>query len=116
MASTAITTTTATTLTTYSIEKGLLAVEHLLAADPKNTHFILGIILEWRGLMKGSSPDEGCVVEYLTLDTYAIHEALIDGSPLSEMKSIEQFQCWRALETYMQDLYQKRFFDLCIER
>lgn len=105
----------ALTTTEYNIEKGLLAVERLLSADPKNARFLLGIILEWRGLMQGISLDEGQVLEYLTLDTYAIHEALIDGSPLYEIRSIEQFQCWRALEIYTQDLHKKRFFDLCVE-
>lgn len=108
-------TTTATTLTTYNIEKGLLEVEHLLPADPKNARFILGIILEWRGLMKSISLDEGCVVDYFTLDTYTMKEAMIDGSPLYEIRSIDQYLCWKALEAYTQDLYQQRFFDLCIE-
>ncbi len=94
---TAITTASTTTVTTYTIEKGLLAVEHLLRTNPKNTRFILGVILEWRGLMKGISLDEGRVVEYLTLDHYAMNEAMLDGSPLYEIRSIDQYHCWKAL-------------------
>ena len=107
-----------TTTITYNIEQGLRTVEALLQhdPDPRNVRFLRRAIGEWRRLMAGLSVDEGRVIEYLTLDRYAMNEALRENTPLSELRSIDQYQCWRVLEAYTQDCYQQRFFDLCLVR
>ncbi len=98
-------------MATYNIEQGLRHVETWLRNDPDNAQ--LQVTIEnWRVLMTKLST-ESPVLEFLTLDMYAWREALIEGTPLAEMRSVDQYHCWMAIERYTRDVHNTRFFDLC---
>lgn len=98
----------------YDIEKGLKTVEreYLPSAEAKKAQIIAKNIQNWRRLL-GLSIDEGRIIGYIALDNYGRQEALMDNSPLNELRSIDQYYCWNALERFLQDSYGRRFFDLC---